>query len=105
MKYQQLLHIQYQKRVMKLHVSHFMKNLENKPLLLEHLMTGGNYLGRLLVYYRSQAGQEVLTAMGHGTCSSQRGASNAFGISVSSVNRIVKSSPFKQIQIQNGSRA
>ena len=39
--------------------------------------------------------QEVLTAMGDGTCSSQRGASNAFGISASSVNRIVKSLPLK----------
>ena len=33
--------------------------------------------------------------MGDGTCSSQRGASNALGISVLSVNRIVKSSPLK----------
>ena len=39
--------------------------------------------------------QEVLTAMGDGTCSSQREASNAFRISVSSINRIVKSSPLK----------
>ena len=39
--------------------------------------------------------QEVLTAMGDGTCSFQRGASNAFGIFVSSVNRIVKSFPLK----------
>ena len=29
-----------------------------KLLLLEHLMTGQNDLGRLLVYYRSQAGQK-----------------------------------------------
>ena len=58
MKYQELLHIQYQKRVAKLHVSDFMKNLENKLLILEHIMTGENDLGRLLVYYRSQAGQK-----------------------------------------------
>ena len=58
MKYQQLLHIQYQKRIVKMHVSNFMKNLENKLLLLEHLITGENDLGRLLVYYRSQAGQK-----------------------------------------------
>ena len=79
---------------MKLHVSDFMKNLENKLLLLNDWRK--RFRETSPTQISEEKKQEVLTAMGDGTCSSQRGASNAFGISVSSVNRIVKSSSRKR---------